>query len=78
MKRENKTLPAAISNQLDKIHQKPTLILWLRHFGCRFFQEAKKLIPSMRDELKKIGVDLACVMQGDSEEMTFTVNSRQS
>jgi len=47
---------------------KPTLIIWLRHFGCRFYQEAKLLLPTLHDRLAAAGIDLVCVVQGTEEE----------
>ncbi|HUI10852.1 MAG TPA: AhpC/TSA family protein [Bacteroidota bacterium] len=48
---------------------KPTLIVWLRHFGCRFFQEAKLLLPKLHERLGAAGIDLVCVVQGTEEEV---------
>lgn len=45
------------------------LIVWLRHFGCRFFQEAKLLLPSLKAELDREDVHLIGVVQGDEEEI---------
>lgn len=53
------------------------LIIWLRHFGCRFYAEAGVKLPNLQKELQKLGINLACVVQGTPEEakMFFTLDT---
>ena len=62
------TIPAGIAQKFPEGLKKPALIVWLRHFGCRFYQEAKLLLPHMKEELNKNNAELVCVVQGTEEE----------
>jgi len=60
--------PHTVFGNLVTFKKKPTVIVWLRHFGCRFFQEAKLLLPHLHRKLAEQGIDLLCVVQGTKEE----------
>lgn len=61
-------LPEALFDETAPFKSRPTLVVWLRHFGCRFYQEAKVKLPALRKRLGEHGIDLACVVQGTREE----------
>lgn len=62
-------LPKRVSDKVITEKFEYQLVIWLRHFGCRFFQEAKLLLPDLRKKLEEVNVGLICVMQGDEEEL---------
>jgi hypothetical protein len=64
----NDRLPDTLFGETAPFKNKPTLIVWLRHFGCRFYQEAKLKLPALQKRLGENGIDLACVVQGTKEE----------
>jgi len=66
--KELDTFPDDAFGGVSVLRGKPTLIIWLRHFGCRFYQEAKLLLPTLHDRLTAAGIDLVCVVQGTEEE----------
>ena len=68
MLKELDTFPDDAFGGASVLRGKPTLIIWLRHFGCRFYQEAKLLLPTLHDRLTAAGIDLVCVVQGTEEE----------
>jgi len=47
---------------------KPALVLWLRHFGCRFFQESALDISTLAVSCVDRGLRLVVVVQGTAEE----------
>lgn len=68
MLKESEMFPGDAFGVASPLRGKPTLIVWLRHFGCRFYQEAKVLLPRLHDRLGAAGIDLVCVVQGTAEE----------
>ncbi len=65
----NDILPETINTDFNSTEYKYLLIIWLRHFGCRFFQEAKVMLPALQEKLKPEGVDILCVVQGSGEDV---------
>jgi len=65
---ENDKLPDTLFGGTAPFKNKPTLMVWLRHFGCRFYQEARLLLPNLQKRLGDKGIDLICVVQGTKEE----------
>jgi len=65
---ENDRLPESLFSDTAPFTGKPTLVIWLRHFGCRFYQEAKLLLPDLQKRLGENGIELVCVVQGTKEE----------
>ena len=68
MLQERDRFPDDAFGGASPLRGKPALIVWLRHFGCRFYQEAKLLLPRLHDRLDAAGIDLLCVVQGTDEE----------
>jgi hypothetical protein len=64
----NDRLPSTLFAETAPFRNKPTVVVWLRHFGCRFYQEAKLKLPALQRRLGEHGIDLACVVQGTKEE----------
>ncbi|MDC7240196.1 MAG: hypothetical protein PQJ50_07545, partial [Spirochaetales bacterium] len=44
------------------------LVIWLRHFGCRFYNEASLLLPDLQSRLAMSNIGLICIVQGTKEE----------
>jgi hypothetical protein len=44
---------------------RPAIIVWLRHFGSRFFPEALTEIRDALPKFEEFGVNIMCVVQGD-------------
>ena len=64
----NDHLPETLFGETAPFRNKPTLLVWLRHFGCRFYQEAKLKLPALQERLGANGIDLVCIVQGTNEE----------
>ena len=47
----------------------PALVLWLRHCGCLFFQEALAQLRATQPKLSERGVRLVCIVQARPEEL---------
>jgi hypothetical protein len=45
-----------------------TLVVWLRHLGCRFYEEALLKLPALDEALKREGMRLVVIVQADEEE----------
>lgn len=72
MKRPGDTLPPEVRAALEAHPTpgtKPLYLVWLRHFGCRFYQEARLLLPELHQALAAGGIDLVCFVQGTDEEV---------
>jgi peroxiredoxin len=51
---------------LNLSEEKPTLVVFLRHFGCQFCREAMDDISKLRPKLTKQGTDLVFVHMADA------------
>lgn len=71
MRNVGELVPALIGAQIQKTMGDRTYVVWLRHFGCRFYQEARLLLPPLRQRLEEAGVNLVCVVQGTPEEIAI-------
>ncbi len=60
---------------LEITNSAPTLMVFLRHFGCPFCRESLSDIHALLPELEKSGVRPVLVHMGDEED-TFTLFSR--
>lgn len=69
MYKENDKLGKIFENEDFILENEFTFIIWLRHFGCRFYQEAKLLLPYLNETLKENNITLTCVVQGDEKEI---------
>jgi len=58
---------------LDEItHQSPTLVIFLRHFGCTFCREAASDISQQRKQIEREGTQIAFIHMGsDKDSDTF-------
>jgi len=63
------TLKSMITNKgvsvFELSQQQPVLIVFLRHFGCIFCQEAMKDIGNQRAKIEEKGVKIICVHMSD-------------
>lgn len=57
---------------LDRSHQRPVLLVFLRHFGCTFCREALSQLAKDRRQIEAGGTAIALVhMSGDAEAAAF-------
>lgn len=60
-----------ITNEGDSLfelsHDKPVLLVFLRHFGCTFCREALEELSNKREKLKTDGVELVFVHMADND-----------
>lgn len=52
----------------EKLATNTTLIVWLRHLGCRFYEEALIKLPALDEALRGEGMRLLVIVQADEEE----------
>lgn len=51
----------------DASHEKPVLLVFLRHFGCVFCREAMKDIGSKKSELERKNINVVLVHMSDDD-----------
>lgn len=48
--------------------RQPTLVIFLRHFGCTFCRETLHMLAKQRDQIEKLGLSIAIVHMSDTHE----------
>jgi peroxiredoxin len=61
-------IPTSVGKSLKELsHEKPVLLVFLRHFGCIFCREALKDISSKRASFEEKGVQVVLVHMSDDK-----------
>lgn len=48
--------------------RQPTLVIFLRHFGCTFCRETLHMLAQQRDKIEKLGLSIAIVHMSDKQD----------
>jgi len=55
--------------------RQPTLVVFLRHFGCTFCREALKVLADQRSSIESLGLSIAIVHMSNEQEGRNTLHS---